>query len=131
MEVFLMEDKKEEKVDVKNNEDVLEDIEEIEEIEEIPKEDGKASEVEAVSNEETSISNQSVLKDDSKDNNEDANNIIDDETKINEDNPSLSTIKKDGKKVPIIVLLSILLIIDIASLVIYLIGIEKVISFIK
>ena len=126
-----MEDKKEEKVDVKNNEDVLEDIEEIEEIEEIPKEDGKASEVEAVSNEETSISNQSVLKDDSKDNNEDANNIIDDETKINEDNPSLSTIKKDGKKVPIIVLLSILLIIDIASLVIYLIGIEKVISFIK
>lgn len=126
-----MEDKKEEKVDIKNNEDVLEDIEEIEEIEEIPKEDGKASEVEAVSNEETSISNQSILKDDSKDNNEDANNISDDETKINEDNPSLSTIKKDGKKVPIIVLLSILLIIDIASLVIYLIGIEKVISFIK
>ena len=126
-----MEDKKEEKVDVKN-EDVLEDIEDIEEIEEISKEDGKASEVEAVSNEETSISNQSILKDDSEDNNsEDANNISDGETKINEDNPSLSTIKKDGKKVPIIVLLSILLVIDIAALVIYLIGVEKVISFIK
>ena len=52
-------------------------------------------------------------------------------TEVISDNSLISTEKKSNKKVLIITLLSILLAIDVAALVIYLIGIEKVISFIK
>ena len=111
-----MEDKKEEEVDAKN-EDVLEDIEDIEEIEEAPKE-------EELANDDV------ILEDASKnDNGETDSKISDAEETL--DNAALNAEKKNNKKVPIIVLLSVLLVIDIAALVIYLIGIEKVISFIK
>ena len=52
-------------------------------------------------------------------------------TEVISDNSLISSEKKSNKKVLIITLLSILLVIDVAALVIYLIGIEKVISFIK
>ena len=127
-----MEDKKEEKVDVKNNEDVLEEIEEIEEIEEPSKEDDKSSEVKNVPNENASISDDVILGDTTKD---DSGKVISDtaksEIKAAEDDSTLTAGEKNNKKVLIIILLSILLIIDLAALIIYLIGIEKFISFIK
>ena len=124
-----MEDKKEVKANVKN-EDVLEEIEDIVEIEESPKEAIKLPEIKDVSNEEEAISDDVILEDvsnDSKDASVDTN--VENETK--EDNSYLITDNENKKKIPIIVLLSILLVIDIAALVIYLIGIEKVVSFIK
>lgn len=50
-----------------------------------------------------------------------------------EEIPQEEQVKEPQKKnkAPLIVLLSILLVLDIAALVIYIIGIEKVISFIK
>ena len=48
-----------------------------------------------------------------------------------ENNEESSIEKQKKSKVPLIIFLSILLIIDIAALVIYLIGIEKVLVFIK
>lgn len=50
-----------------------------------------------------------------------------------EEIPQEEQVKETQKKnkAPLIVLLSILLVLDIAALVIYIIGIEKVISFIK
>lgn len=50
-----------------------------------------------------------------------------------EEIPQEEQVKETPKKnkAPLIVLLSILLVLDIAALVIYIIGIEKVISFIK
>ena len=54
---------------------------------------------------------------------------LDNETKVsNEDN---KIVKEKKNKVPLIILLVVLLILDIIALVIYIIGIEKVISFIK
>ena len=124
-----MEDKKEEKVDVKN-EDVLEDIEDIEEIEETPKENDESSEINDAPNEEELANDDVILKAASKnDNGETDSKISGAEETL--DNEALNAKKKNNKKVPIIVLLSVLLVIDIAALVIYLIGIEKVISFIK
>ena len=127
-----MEDKKEEKVDVKNNEYVLDYIEEIDEIEEPSKEDDKSSEVKDAPNENASISDDVISGDTTKD---DSGKVISDtaksETKAAEDDSTLTAGEKNNKKVLIIVLLSILLIIDLAALIIYLIGIEKVISFIK
>lgn len=43
----------------------------------------------------------------------------------------INSVYKKKSKAPLLVILSILLILDIAALVIYLIGIEKVLSFIK
>lgn len=124
-----MEDKKEEKVDVKN-EDVIEDIEDIEEIEETPKENDESSKINTASNEEELVSDDVILEDTSNnDNSETDSKTSDAEETL--DNEVLNAEKKNNKKIPIIVLLSILLVIDIAALVIYLIGIEKVISFIK
>ncbi len=62
--------------------------------------------------------------------NDDSNKISDDKEKQYEMvDQSLNQKKKS--KAPIIVLLSIFLIIDIAALVIYIIGVDKVIEFIK
>lgn len=113
-----MEDIKQEKKEEKKDE-VLEDIEEIEEIEDTPKED-------EIKNDESNTENVSENNSDKVD-----NNISLEKTEVISDNSLISTEKKSNKKVLIITLLSILLAIDVAALVIYLIGIEKVISFIK
>lgn len=108
-----MEDKKEEKVDVKN-EDVLEDIEDIEEIDETPKDD-KSSEV--------------ILNDKIQDKETETEKKLDEHKEIDFNNEDNKSSKKS--KTLIIVLLSILLFLDIMALVIYLVGIEKIINFIK
>lgn len=113
-----MEDIKQEKKEEKKDE-VLEDIEEIEEIEDTPKED-------EIKNDESNTENVSENNSDKVDNNKGL-----EKTEVISDNSLISTEKKSNKKVLIITLLSILLAIDVAALVIYLIGIEKVISFIK
>lgn len=123
-----MEDKKEEKVDVKN-EDVIEDIEEIEEIEETPKDNDKSSKINIAPNEEELASDDVILEDTNNNDNSETDSKTSD-AKETLDNEVLNA-EKNNKKIPIIVLLSILLVIDIAALVVYLIGIEKVISFIK
>ena len=55
------------------------------------------------------------------------------ETGENIQNESLKTPEKmsKNKKIPLLILLFVLLILDIAALVIYIIGIDKVFSFIK
>lgn len=108
-----MEDKKEEKVDVKN-EDVLEDIEDIEEIDETPT-DNKSSEV--------------ILNDEIQDKETETEKNLDEPKEIDFNNEDNKSSKKS--KTLIIVLLSILLFLDIMALVIYLVGIEKIINFIK
>lgn len=113
-----MEDIKQEKKEEKKDE-VLEDIEEIEEIEDTPKKDEIKSDVANIEN----VSENNSAKVD--------NNISLEKTEVISDNSLISTEKKSNKKVLIITFLSILLVIDVAALVIYLIGIEKVISFIK
>lgn len=113
-----MEDIKQEKKEEKKDE-VLEDIEEIEEIEDTPKED-------EIKNDVANTKNVSENNSDKVD-----NNISLEKTEVISDNSLISSEKKSNKKVLIITLLSILLVIDVAALVIYLIGIEKVISFIK
>lgn len=113
-----MEDIKQEKKEEKKDE-VLEDIEEIEEIEDAPKEDEIKSDV-------ANTKNVSENNSDKVDNNKGL-----EKTEVISDNSLISSEKKSNKKVLIITLLSILLVIDVAALVIYLIGIEKVISFIK
>ena len=113
-----MEDIKQEKKEEKKDE-VLEDIEEIEEIEDTPKED-------EIKNDVANTKNVSENNSDKVDNNKGL-----EKTEVISDNSLISSEKKSNKKVLIITLLSILLVIDVAALVIYLIGIEKVISFIK
>ena len=113
-----MEDIKQEKKEEKTDE-VLEDIEEIEEIEDTPKKDEIKSDV-------ANTKNVSENNSDKVDNNKGL-----EKTEVISDNSLISSEKKSNKKVLIITLLSILLVIDVAALVIYLIGIEKVISFIK
>lgn len=108
-----MEDKKEEKVDVKN-EDVLEDIEDIEEIDETPT-DNKSPEV--------------ILNDEIQDKETETEKKLDEPKEIDFNNEDNKSSKKS--KTLIIVLLSILLFLDIMALVIYLVGIEKIINFIK
>ena len=77
---------------------------------------------------------------DEKENNNISTNDMDNEEKDKENsldsandyetvNESISEKKKN--KTPIIILLSILLLLDLAALVIYIIGIDKVVSFIK
>ena len=59
--------------------------------------------------------------------------IIDDSstTVTKEEADLINSVYKKKSKVPILILLSFLLFLDIAALVIYIIGINKVLSFIK
>ena len=68
--------------------------------------------------------NEEALSADENINIENADNSVAASTEV------ISEVKKK-KKAPLIVLLVILLILDIAALVIYIIGIDKVLSFIK
>lgn len=56
---------------------------------------------------------------------------VSDETKVEETTEDKKADVPKKKKAPLIILLSILLIIDVAALVIYIIGIDKILSFIK
>ncbi len=85
-------------------EEVLEEIEELEDVSPISKGENKA----------TTDAEELVIEDDVKLDNETSQEI---------------PVKKN--KAPLIILLSILLILDIMALVVYIIGIDKVISFIK
>ena len=66
-----------------------------------------------------------------KDGNDETNDSEESEESLNNEQEQQAEELPKKNKAPIIVLLSILLVIDIAALVIYMIGIEKVISFIK
>lgn len=100
-------------MDANNNEEILEELEETEEKQK-PSFDDESKEEQSIPtdaissepNEETQVVSDEVL------------------SKVEE-------YTKSKSKVPIIVVLSILLVLDIAALVIYLIGIDKVLSFIK
>lgn len=65
------------------------------------------------------------------------NNIGEEKTTENVEKPESETVEpsmveiKKKSKMPLIILLSILLVIDVAALVIYIIGIDKVLGFIK
>ncbi len=56
---------------------------------------------------------------------------VSDETKVEETTEDKKAAVPKKKKAPLIILLSILLIIDVAALAIYIIGIDKILSFIK
>ena len=109
-------------IENKENEEVLE------EIEEIPTEEVKDDNI--------VVEQDLTLEDnESKDNQEEVLNVDGEEnvSEAKEDAPQEETTEYEyhKNKVPIIIILSILLVLDIAALVIYLIGIDKVVSFIK
>ena len=122
-------------------------IEEIEDIEEVP-----APEEKPVTNKIEDVVMEDVLPVDetpkeneetNNENNQDKTEVETEEVKDNtseeskeetpeENNDTDSTEpEKKKNKAPLIILLSILLVLDIAALVIYIIGIDKVFSFIK
>ena len=68
--------------------------------------------------------NETLLVEENNDNSSDENETEEKNVQETYDSPKKS-------KAPLIVLLSILLVLDISALVIYIIGVEKVISFIK
>ena len=106
------------------NEEKVEELDVIDDI----KEDETINDVEVI-NDDTSLG-------DTDNNEEKIKEEKDSEEKIEEindssENDSNVDIAPKKKKLPIIILLSIFLVLDISVLVIYLIGIDKVFSFIK
>lgn len=118
-------------------EEVLEEINDVEEINEEITPDKKIEEVVVPTEEpaEMSISNDAVVNEPVVQINEDDNNISEIVKETSEDKPlnnqEKEVVKEKKSKAPLIVILSILLALDIAALVIYIIGIDKVLGFIK
>lgn len=125
-------------------EEVIEELNENNDITEESKEEVLSDIPTVLENNDSSVSNQEINSDNNTNTNE---NIVSDND-VNENivsekdtdkldstisyetvNESLNEKKKS--KAPLIILLSILLFIDIVALIIYIIGVDKIISFIK
>lgn len=120
------------------NVDMIEEIEDIE----TPEEQEKIDTSDVVINQDISVAEETksegipVIEEV-----EEKNNLENNEMDVNEPNEEKQIAEEEPKeeanelpsksKAPAIVILSVLLVLDIAALVIYMIGIDKVISFIK
>lgn len=117
--------------------EMIEEIEDIEEIDDTSKKEEVSGEKENDTPnldepviEEPIIGNDITIENETKLEDEEVKEEkVEEKSTEKEDNNQVVEPKKN--KAPLIVLLSILLVLDIAALVIYIIGIEKVISFIK
>ncbi len=118
-------------------EEVIEELNENNDITEESKEEVLSDIPTVLENNDSSVSNQKI----NSDNNTNENIVSDNSVNENDTDKLDSTIsyetvneslnEKKKSKAPLIILLSILLFIDIVALIIYIIGVDKIISFIK
>lgn len=118
-------------------EEVIEELNENNDIIEESKEEVLSNIPTVLENNDSSVSNQKI----NSDNNTNENIVSDNSVNENDTDKLDSTIsyetvneslnEKKKSKAPLIILLSILLFIDIVALIIYIIGVDKIISFIK
>ena len=118
-------------------EEVIEELNENNDITEESKEEVLSDIPTVLENNDSSVSNQKI----NGDNNTNENIVSDNSVNENDTDKLDSTIsyetvneslnEKKKSKAPLIILLSILLFIDIVALIIYIIGVDKIISFIK
>lgn len=118
-------------------EEVIEELNENNDISEESKEEVLSDIPTVLENNDSSVSNQKI----NSDNNTNENIVSDNSVNENDTDKLDSTIsyetvneslnEKKKSKAPLIILLSILLFIDIVALIIYIIGVDKIISFIK
>ena len=118
-------------------EEVIEELNENNDISEESKEEVLSDIPTVLENNDSSVSNQKI----NSDNNTNENIVSDNSFNENDTDKLDSTInyetvneslnEKKKSKAPLIILLSILLFIDIVALIIYIIGVDKIISFIK
>lgn len=118
-------------------EEVIEELNENNDISEESKEEVLSDIPTVLENNDSLVSNQKI----NSDNNTNENIVSDNSVNENDTDKLDSTIsyetvneslnEKKKSKAPLIILLSILLFIDIVALIIYIIGVDKIISFIK
>lgn len=108
-------------MNMNENEEMIEDITEVEEV--IPTNNEQINSNEVVTEQVISDFIDEVVTD----NNSSAENV----ESLSESEPQQQVETKKKSKAPALIILFILLILDIAAITIYIIGIDKVISFIK
>lgn len=123
-------------------EEVIEELNENNDITEESKEEVLSDIPTVLENNDSSVSNQEINSDNNTNENMVSDNSVNENIVNEKDTDKLdSTIsyetvneslnEKKKSKAPLIILLSILLFIDIVALIIYIIGVDKIISFIK
>lgn len=108
-------------MNMNENEEMIEDITEVEEA--VPTSNEQTNSNEVVTEQVINDSTNEVIAD----NNSSAENV----DILSESAPQQQVETKKKSKAPALIILFILLILDIAAIAIYIIGIDKVISFIK
>lgn len=118
-------------------EEVIEELNENNDISEESKEEVLSDIPTVLENNDSSVSNQKINSDNNTNENIVSDNSINEndtdklDSTINYETVNESLNEKKKSKAPLIILLSILLFIDIVALIIYIIGVDKIISFIK
>lgn len=118
-------------------EEVIEELNENSDISEESKEEVLSDIPTVLENNDSSVSNQKINSDNNTNENIVSDNSVNEndtdklDSTINYETVNESLNEKKKSKAPLIILLSILLFIDIVALIIYIIGVDKIISFIK
>lgn len=118
-------------------EEVIEELNENNDISEESKEEVLSDIPTVLENNDSSVSNQKINSDNNTNENIVSDNSVNEndtdklDSTINYETVNESLNEKKKSKAPLIILLSILLFIDIVALIIYIIGVDKIISFIK
>ena len=118
-------------------EEVIEELNENNDITEESKEEVLSDIPTVLENNDSSVSNQKINSDNNTNENIVSNNSVNEndtdklDSTISYETVNESLNEKKKSKAPLIILLSILLFIDIVALIIYIIGVDKIISFIK
>ena len=118
-------------------EEVIEELNVNNDISEESKEEVLSDIPTVLENNDSSVSNQKINSDNNTNENIVSDNSVNEndtdklDSTINYETVNESLNEKKKSKAPLIILLSILLFIDIVALIIYIIGVDKIISFIK
>lgn len=118
-------------------EEVIEELNENNDISEESKEEVLSDIPTVLENNDSLVSNQKINSDNNTNENIVSDNSVNEndtdklDSTINYETVNESLNEKKKSKAPLIILLSILLFIDIVALIIYIIGVDKIISFIK
>ena len=112
---------------MENKDEVLDEMNDVSEISDIKPSVNLTSENDvSVDDKNSKVGSDTLVMEDVKTDNNDANEAL--ELDLNIDNVPTEPVKTRSKA-PIIIILSFLLLLDIVALVIYLIGVDKVIQF--
>ena len=112
---------------MENKDDVLDEMNDVSEISDIkPSVDLTSEDSMPADDKNSKVDDDTLIMEDVKTDNNDANEAL--ELDLNIDNVPTEPVKTKSKA-PIIIILSFLLFLDIAALVIYIIGVDKVIQF--